>query len=185
MRDISRDPLDILLEKFASRGVPGFRSGPGRQAGATGEMISRLLLMVMTTLTVGLVTPASLAQGRTAADVIAAFQEAGFPIGEVTIYDEDTDRLFGRPGGYIEKISWWDTRVRRGDEITISSGGSLERFASDADYRARVDYLEAVATGPLFGEYRFLSPSERIILRIALDLTPTAANDYGTTFLGG
>jgi hypothetical protein len=36
------------------------------------------------------------AQGRTAADASAAFQEAGFPISEVAVYDENTDRLFRR-----------------------------------------------------------------------------------------
>jgi hypothetical protein len=68
--------------------------------------------------------------------------------------------------------------------VTISTGGSLERFASDADFRERFAYLEAVATGPLFGEYRFVSESERIILRLALDLTPTQANEYAAVFLG-
>jgi hypothetical protein len=125
------------------------------------------------------------AQGRTAQEVVDGFIAAGFPISEVAVYNEDTDRLFGRPGQYIEKVSWWDTRTRRGDEITIDSGGSLERFATLRDYRERLAYLEAVATGPLLGEYRYPSESELMILRIALALTPTAANSYGAAFTGG
>jgi hypothetical protein len=93
------------------------------------------------------------AQGRSAADVVVALQEAGLPLAEILVLTEE-DSLLGRTGSYVEKVSWWDSRVRRfpGQEITIDTGGTIERFANDADFRTRLAYLEAVANGPLFGD---------------------------------
>jgi len=48
----------------------------------------------------------------TAREFIAGFKRAGLPVGKVHCYTEDNDpnNLLGRPGGYIEKCSWADTR---------------------------------------------------------------------------
>lgn len=130
------------------------------------------------------------AQGRTAQQVVDGFQAAGFPVAGVVAYDErsDPNRLLGRPGQYIEKVSWWDTRLRAPSEPEapgVLDGGSIERFANLNDLRERQRYLEAVASGGLFGEYRFVNEPELMILRITFGLVPSDANDYGAAFMAG
>lgn len=133
-------------------------------------------------------TPAQ-AQGRTAQEVVDGFVAAGLPVTGVVAYTEETDvnHQLGRPNGYIEKVSWQDTRIRTSstpEAPGVDDGGSIERFANLRDMNLRYDYLEAVAVGTLFGEYRFRDDANFMILRLSLTLVPSAANEYGAAFTG-
>lgn len=113
--------------------------------------------------------------------VVEAFVEAGIPIGEVVVWDEDTDpnSLLGRPGAYIAKVSWTDDRIDRCDEGPgWECGGDVEVFVSSDDRDARFDHLGQFVSHPLGGFYMWRA--DRIILRVGYALTPSRAEEYAT-----
>jgi hypothetical protein len=80
----------------------------------------------------------------------------------------DPDRLLGRPGQYVGKVVFVDTRI-------APAGGSLEVFRNSADVAARVAHLRQAAQP---GEYLYTSGST--LLRLSTALPPEAAEDYAT-----
>jgi hypothetical protein len=127
-------------------------------------------------------TPVSrVAAAPSAGAVVEAFIAAGLPIAETLALAEDTDRLLGRPGQYIEKVSWRDSRVRyQADTITIDSGGTVEAFATIADRDARNAYIATFDGTPLGREYRYAEGL--MLLRVPWDLTPSQAEEYRAIF---
>jgi hypothetical protein len=81
----------------------------------------------------------------------------------------DPDGLLGRPGQYIGKVVFVDTRV-------APAGGSLEVFRNSADVAARVAHLHQAAQ-----PREYLYTSGPVLLRLSAALTPEAAEDYATT----
>lgn len=131
--------------------------------------------------------------------IIEDFKAAGLPIGETVIFtaENDPNKLLGRPGGYIAKATWHDTRLTRQPtfppdpgtptpsipDIDISrEGAGLEIFADETSAERREDYLEALYTGGgIFGT-EYIYRRGIIILRVGGDLTPTQAEDYKKAF---
>lgn len=118
----------------------------------------------------------------TAEDVVNKFQQAGLPIGEVIYYTEETcpNGLLGRPGQYIGKASWEDTRIEQfGDE---PKGGTVEVFDSENNLIARKNYLEPLIEQPMFLQYMFIF--KNVIVRLeGRDLTPSQAEEYNQTLI--
>lgn len=133
---------------------------------------------------------ATQAQEVLALTALEVFQEAGIPIVEAVAYDAATDpnRLLGRPGEYVEKLSWRDERLLPSypedwgwPDISVDTGGSIERFANQRDLDRRLAYLAAF-DGTIFGrEYRYTH--KLMILRLPFDLTPEQAGEYEAVFL--
>jgi hypothetical protein len=109
-----------------------------------------------------------------AASVAATLTEMGPPVGDVRLFDAETDpnRLLGRPGQYIGKVSWRDERAP-------DSNATLEFFADEPALRARERYTEAIsrAGGP-FTQYIYANPSRLALLRLPFALTPEQAAEY-------
>ncbi len=118
----------------------------------------------------------------TAEDVVSAFVDAGLPVGEVIIFTEETcpNDLLGRPGQYIGKASWEDTRIEQyGDE---PKGGTLETFDSQDLLEKREEYLKALITElPMFTQYMYVH--KNVILRIDKELTPSQAEEYNDVLI--
>ena len=126
-------------------------------------------------------------------DVIKAFQKAGLPIGRIEVYSEETDpeHLLGRPGHYIGKCAWEDTRYRAKtpEEQAIQdvffksqganglTGGFIEAFESQDELQSREKLLRtAYENNPLVFQYIFVH--KNIILRIDQEITPQQAEEY-------
>lgn len=112
---------------------------------------------------------------------LAGFKAAGIPIGDVTVYTatSDPNALLGRPGQYMAKLNFLDTRLSRQTpgSIEVEDGGSVEVFGSPADAKARYDYVQAVTKGnPLITEYDELQGV--VLLRLSHRLTPDQAIAY-------
>lgn len=95
----------------------------------------------------------------------------------------DPNKLLGRPGGYIGKATFTDTRVpktdRTGENDSIDDGGGIEVFADTAGANARKKTIDAAlqgAGGVLGVEYSYVSG--RALLRISGKLTPDVAKEY-------
>ena len=112
----------------------------------------------------------------TTASVIQAFRDAGIPIGEVISYDasSDSNHLLGRPGQYVAKANWADSRIEQsGSE---PKGGTVEIFQSQDDLNKRKDYLAGFQDSPMLGFYMFAEANA--IVRVEHDLTPDQSAEY-------
>lgn len=112
--------------------------------------------------------------------IIEALKEAGLPIGEIEAYTAETDpnELLGRPGQYVSKANFVDTRIKEevGENVEVENGGSVEVFANEEDAKRRFDYVSEIAKSGLFSEYDYLHGT--VLLRLSHKLTPDQAKEY-------
>ena len=126
--------------------------------------------------------PGSNTGAPTAEQVIVMLRAAGFPIGKIKIYSasNDANLLLGRPGQYTGKVNFRDRRIKDGGGgFAVSSGGSIEVFASKADARRRSNYVTAIfesASPSVPSEYDYLEGNT--FLRLSHVLTPVQARKY-------
>ncbi len=122
------------------------------------------------------------ASPRSAQQLVAGLRAAGLPIGKIKVYTRSSDgnHLLGLPGQYTAKVSFRDRRIRDGGGgFAVSSGGSLEVFATRAAARRRAAYVSAI-----FGSSSPAVPSEHdyvvrnLFLRLSHVLTPAQASKY-------
>lgn len=122
-------------------------------------------------------------------------------ISDTKVYNEENDpnELLGRPGGYISKVDFIDSRVEERfinninsqDEILnelvkeemrtdfkVDYGGSVELFDNKEDAKNRYEYISTAAkeSGGAKTEYGYLH--ENVYLRLSKSLTPTEAEEY-------
>jgi hypothetical protein len=127
------------------------------------------------------------APALTASSVYSALQAAGLPVSRLIVYTAATDpnHLLGRPGGYLSKCAWSDSRVPAADTAGLSPGdigfgGGVEVFSTAAEATARAEYIAtAEAAVPLVGsEYDYLAGP--VLVRVSQYLTPDQAATYGS-----
>jgi hypothetical protein len=127
--------------------------------------------------------PASASAGvPTARQIVTKLRASGLPVGKLKVYDavSDANHLLGRPHRYASKASFHDRRINDGSAgFAVSSGGSVEVFASRADAKQRFDFIVAVTRSPaLFAEYDYLEST--VVLRLSSRLTRGQATRYAT-----
>lgn len=118
----------------------------------------------------------------TSEQIVEGLRAAGLPIGAVQVYDasNDPNELLGRPGQYIGKASFADTRV--GTEVDgVEGGGDVEVFDDPAAQSQRVDYLETFADQPPIGGW-YQYNTGNAVLRVSFSLTPEQADEYRAAF---
>jgi len=121
----------------------------------------------------------------TAGEIVKTFQDAGFPIGSVTVYTAETDEnsLLGRPNQYTSKAKFTDTRTSEpaaGSATENTAGGTIEVFNNAEDAQARYDYIEPITKNSMFSQYLYLY--KNVFLRIDGALTPDQAAQYEAAF---
>jgi len=128
-------------------------------------------------------TPHVAHAGQTADQFLQGLKAHGLPIGVSFTYSaaNDLNHLLGRPGQYIGKVNFKDTRITgygQGANISVSDGGSIEVFATTTEAKKRFAYLQAISKSGvgLFAEYEYLDGVA--ILRISNQLTPDQATQY-------
>jgi hypothetical protein len=123
---------------------------------------------------------------KTAIAVLRALKSAGLPIDGFINYTAVTDdnHLLGRPGQYVHKVNFHDTRLEKANEFDIDGGGSIETFKSEGDAKNRYDYVHAISSGSaIFAEYEYLEGT--ILLRLSHYMTPKQAAVYKQALLSG
>ena len=130
-------------------------------------------------------TPTTPHAGQSADQIVAGLKAKELPIGDVFTYTaaNDPNNLLGRPGQYVSKDNFRDTRISStdtGTDISVSDGGAVETFANPTDAQKRFAYLQSISTSgnALFAEYEYLDGD--VILRISSQLTPDQAQAYAT-----
>ena len=115
----------------------------------------------------------------TAATLLAKLKAAKLPIGASIVYTEatDTNELLGRPGGYISKASWRDTRVPKPYEpFDVDGGGTIEVYATERGAKARYDYMLGVIETTLITQWIYRDG--KAVLRVSRTLTSKQAVEY-------
>lgn len=109
-------------------------------------------------------------------------KRAGLPIGDITVFDEDTDPddLLGRPHQYVDKANFVDTELSAEDQAR--SEGTVEVFANADDPSARKAYLEEVSGSQSLVGY-YIYHSYTYLLRIPSEVSPSRAHEYEMAFL--
>lgn len=126
----------------------------------------------------------------TALAVIDSLAAAGLPIGTTVEYTDVTDpnENLGRPGQYIAKAGWIDTRVDCAlDEPGWDCGGDVELFDNPDDLDNRWNYLTGFADTPPIGGF-YMWRSDTAIVRVGFVIAPSLAHEYQAalgTILGG
>ena len=114
----------------------------------------------------------------TAEEFVSALEDAGFPISDVEIYDENTDpnAVLGRPGEYIGKFNF--THEPKPETYQLLT---IEIFEKEADAKKRAAYVEeTIEDLGVMGEYIYLDSV--YLLRIPYDLTTEEAELYNKAF---
>lgn len=132
-------------------------------------------------------TPGPAHFGQTAIQIMQGLKAHGLPIGAFFNYtaENDVNKLLGRPGQYIGKLNFKDTRLSSPDQgvnISVPDGGSIEVFANTTDAKNRFTYIQSISKSgvSLFAEYEYLEGVA--ILRLSPQLTPAQAAQYEAAF---
>ncbi|HEY6424310.1 MAG TPA: hypothetical protein VIY28_13885 [Pseudonocardiaceae bacterium] len=152
-------------------------------------MITRLLPAVLIAATLaacGSGTSLTRQAPMTAQQVVAHLAQRVSSATPSVVFTAETDKnkLLGRPGGYVSKASFTDSRISpTGEGFTDTSpgaadaGGSVEVFADDQAAGARLKYIQAItANTPMFTEYDYVSGP--VLVRVSRSLTPQQAAEY-------
>jgi len=134
------------------------------------RLISVLLILILFTL------PAAVEQNVT--EKVVEEYKKQLPIGKVVNYTTETDPndLLGRPGQYIDKLSWEDKRIEQSEDDL--KGGTIELFDSKENLNKREKYLKQFVESPMFAQYMYVH--DLVIVRIDKELTPDQAEEYNT-----
>lgn len=142
--------------------------------------VTRLVEVVVTTTPEPILELAPEAYEITATEVLTGLMEAGLPIGDHIAYTAETDpnELLGRPGGYLSKVNFYDTRLTRtSTDYSMEDGGSIEVYPDAAGAEGRMQYLRSLGQAlPLAVEYDFLA--KNVLLRVSKRLLPEQAEEY-------
>jgi hypothetical protein len=102
--------------------------------------------------------------------------------GLVVTAENDPNHLLGRPGGYMSKVAFTDSRVPA-DQVVggtpgdVEYGGSVEVFGTEKAAQQRKDYIQGFGTAmPILAEYDYVSGPA--LLRVSRVLTPAQAGEY-------
>lgn len=127
------------------------------------------------------------AQAGKALNAIESFVAAGLPVAEVFAYTEETGTLLGRPGQFIEKVVWHDTRLERHTSldgiIDLDSGGTIERFRNRSELLSRLRYIETF-DGTILSTNDYRWEMGLMLLRVTFILTPSQAEQYRAAMAG-
>lgn len=120
----------------------------------------------------------------TAEEIINLMKEKNSNIGNVIVYNEETDlnNLLGRPNQYISKVQFADNRL---DQTYVkendAKGGTIEVFNNKEDLESRKKYIESISSqASIFSQYIY--SKGYALLRLESDLTPEQAKEYENLF---
>lgn len=116
----------------------------------------------------------------TADNSLSSLKEKISNVTTTTIFDESTDpnENLGRPGQYIGKGDFFDSRIGDSEE----NAGTIEFFSSKSDCKDRYEYLCKMSDSKLgaLGVNQYIYKYNLAIFRVSFDLTPKQAEEYKT-----
>lgn len=144
-----------------------------------------LLLLLMVLMLSGCSSTEKKAELPKAEGLLTELKEKNSNLDKIQAFTEETDpnEKLGRPGSYISKADFSDTRLdQEGSEYLV--GGTLETFSSKEDCKKRAEYLNKM-NDPSIGFLalnQYVYQYDKVLLRIDYDLTPEQADEYKSQF---
>jgi len=144
-----------------------------------------LLLLLMVLMLSGCSSIEKKAELPNAEGLLTELKEKNSNLDKIQAFTEETDpnEKLGRPGNYISKADFTDTRLdQEGSEYLV--GGTLETFSSKEDCKKRAEYLNKM-NDPSIGFLalnQYVYQYDKVLLRIDYDLTPEQADEYKSQF---
>lgn len=113
-------------------------------------------------------------------ELLEQLKEKNSNLSEIEEFTSETDpnEQLGRPGYYISKADFSDTRVEQIGEYLC--GGTIETFSSEKDCKNRANYLNEFNDPEMgaFGLNQYVYQYNCVLFRISYDLTPEQAEEY-------
>lgn len=103
-------------------------------------------------------------------------------LGTVFTESSDPNKLLGRPGQYLSKVSFTDSRIPASDvegikETDTLRGGGIEVFETAEQAKKRAESIEQITKGmPALAEYHYVNGG--VLVRVSHYLTPSQAANY-------
>ncbi|MEU3568909.1 hypothetical protein AB0E96_10865 [Kitasatospora sp. NPDC036755] len=175
--------LTVAVAACSGPGSRGDKPAVGAAAvtwGATGAGESPAAPSAVATKTAAAPGPLSGSASATFAVVAMTVQSAKF--GRSVTAEDDPNHLLGRPGQYTSKVTFTDSRVKEADvegedADSVARGGAVEVFATEADAKARAQYIQGIVKSlPAVAEYDFVHGT--VLIRVSKLLTPEQADGF-------
>ncbi len=125
---------------------------------------------------------------KTAEEMLTALMEKNENVTDILVWNEENDpnSLLGRPGNYIGKADFSDTRVEEiatNDEEKLLfglEGGTIEVFKSKSDCDKRYEYLKQLSEAGLgaIGPNQYMYKYDLVLFRVSYKVPPTGADEY-------
>lgn len=116
-----------------------------------------------------------------AEEILLQLQDKNQNLSEIEAFTEETDpnEKLGRPGYYISKADFSDSRLEQNDPDYLV-GGTIEVFASKEDCKDRAEYLQSLADSKLgvFALDQYIYQYEEVLFRVEYGLTNEQAEEY-------
>lgn len=113
-------------------------------------------------------------------ELLEQLKEKNSNLSEIEEFTSETDpnEKLGRPGYYISKADFSDSRVEQVGEYLC--GGTIETFSSEKDCKSRADYLNGLNDPEfgLLGLNQYVYQYDCVLFRVSYDLTPEQAEEY-------
>lgn len=144
-----------------------------------------LLLLLMVLMLSGCSSTEKKAELPNAEGLLTELKEKNSNLEKIQVFTEETDpnEKLGRPGNYISKADFSDTRLdQEGSEYLV--GGTLETFSSKGDCDKRAEYLNKMNDPSIvfLALNQYVYQYDKVLLRIDYDLTPEQADEYKSQF---
>ncbi|MFD0404409.1 hypothetical protein [Kitasatospora sp. NPDC127116] len=126
--------------------------------------------------------PGSVAGSASATFAMVAMTVQTAKFGRSVTAEDDPNHLLGRPGQYTSKVTFTDSRVKEADvegedADSVARGGAVEVFATEADAKARAQYIQGIVKSlPAAVEYDYVRGT--VLIRVSKFLTPAQADGY-------
>jgi hypothetical protein len=120
-----------------------------------------------------------------AESLLTELKEKNSNLDKIQAFTEETDpnKKLGRPGYYISKADFSDTRLdQKGSEYLV--GGTLETFSSKDDCDKRAEYINKM-NDPSIGILavnQYIYKYDKVLLRVDYSLTSEQGGEYKMQF---
>jgi len=116
----------------------------------------------------------------TAEQIAGELAKSGLPVTDVVAVTAATDgnKLLGRPGYYVSKADFEDSRhLPTAENFSAPRSNHIEVFLTEADAQRRAAYVTNIARStPMF--FQYVIRRKTIVIRLKGDLLPDEAKGY-------
>lgn len=115
--------------------------------------------------------------------LLTELKEKSSNVGDIQTFsaEDDPNEKLGRPGYYISKADFSDTRLEQGKSEYLA-GGTIETFQNQKDCDSRAKYLGKLNDSSMgvLALNQYIYQYDKVLFRVTYDLTQEQAEEYHT-----